>query len=330
MLPLLISLGALTLARAAPTNNRPIIGILANGPNCTSLNPPYSFHDAYIAASYVKWVESQGARVVPIPWFIDPAALDRLMPFLNGFVLPGGGVPFFTPDGSALSPYGRVTKQIFDHVVTSFESGESVPLWGTCLGHEVMLLHASGDDAAIITSHVVENVSLPINFTAAAATSRMWGTAPPDVINTLSTTASTINLHQKGVSPSDFAANPLLSSRLSILSTNVDGQGLEFVSSTEGKNSLPLFSTQWHSEKNSFEFSLGVAINHSYEAVVANTWTARMLVLAARENMRAFPSVDVESRALIYNFPPVYSGNNTNPNYELLYLFDAATYVPPV
>ena len=307
MLPLLVSLGALALTHGA-TTNRPIIGVLANGPNCSSINPPYKVHDAYIAASYVKWVEAAGARVVPIPWFIDPAALDRLMPLLNGFVFPGGGVHFFS--GSALSPYGRVTKQIFDHVVTSFAAGESVPLWGTCLGHEMIMTHGANQDPTIDQAgYSTENVSLPLNFTAAAWSSRLWGTASADIINTLATTPSTINLHDFGISPSRFNASVPLSSRFSILSTNLDLNGREFVSSTEGRMGLPIFTTQFHPEKIQFEWWASEQLDHNEDAMIANAWTARVLVHAARNNGRSFANIDDEARALIYNWSPLYTGN---------------------
>lgn len=111
----------------ATVNLRPIIGVLANGPNDTSIHPPYTVHDSYIAASYIKWIEAAGGRAVPIPWFIEESALRRLMKYLNGFLFPGGGVHFFSPpNGTELSPYGRTTKIIFDEVVSAWQNGETV------------------------------------------------------------------------------------------------------------------------------------------------------------------------------------------------------------
>jgi len=45
-------------------NDRPIYGILTQPFD----NNPYSYNSSYIAASYVKFIEGSGGRVVPIHW----------------------------------------------------------------------------------------------------------------------------------------------------------------------------------------------------------------------------------------------------------------------
>lgn len=44
----------------------------------------------YMAASYVKYVESSGARVVPIQWDLPIENLTAIMRRLNGFLITGG------------------------------------------------------------------------------------------------------------------------------------------------------------------------------------------------------------------------------------------------
>jgi hypothetical protein len=53
-------IGILCLVKAA---EKPVIGIIAYPSDFTS-----KFTSNYIAASYVKWIEAAGARVVPIPY----------------------------------------------------------------------------------------------------------------------------------------------------------------------------------------------------------------------------------------------------------------------
>ena len=77
---LIASLVALVSTFAA-AHNRPIIGIFAQpkwnmGPNRT-----------YIAASYVKWVESAGGRVIPIPYDIPHDRAEELLSQINGMFL---------------------------------------------------------------------------------------------------------------------------------------------------------------------------------------------------------------------------------------------------
>lgn len=50
-------------------NLRPIIGIL-DQPTDEPLN---NYGKTYLVASYIKWVESAGGRVVPVPYNSDPS-----------------------------------------------------------------------------------------------------------------------------------------------------------------------------------------------------------------------------------------------------------------
>ena len=308
------------LVATATPNLRPIIGILANGPNDTSLLPPYTSHDAYIAASYVKHIEAAGARVVPIPWYLPAARVRELARQLNGFLLPGGGVHFFR-DG-ALSPYGATTRILYDETVSAWASGETLPLWGTCLGHEMILTHAAGDDPNLDEGGFVsENVSMPLLLTDAGRASRLWGSAPAEVLDALQYNV-TMNLHTFGITPAAFAASPA-AAVLNVLSIGADANGKPFVSSTEGKDNLPIFTTQFHPEKATFEYWWTENVNHTYASIVANQWTARFFVQQARMNARRFDTPKAEYDALIFNYEAEYT-QSIMQGYVQTYFFDAA------
>ena len=107
-------------------NNRPIIGIL---------NQKYDDKHTYIAASYVKWIESAGGRVVPLffdKWSVDEMA--SMLKNLNGVLLPGGS-------NSLSGKYYSQLQTIFNFVKHSNDNGVHFPLWGTCLGVCSLLLY---------------------------------------------------------------------------------------------------------------------------------------------------------------------------------------------
>lgn len=141
------------------TNDQPtpqIIGIFAQ--------PSHAAHPAcggaceYIAASYVKWVESAGGRCVPIPYNASVPALETLFGRINGLLLPGGGNPL--PD-AARYMIGRALK--------ANDAGDYFPVWGTCLGMEWLLQALAGDGFALDTALDAWNISLPLEFTSDAA-----------------------------------------------------------------------------------------------------------------------------------------------------------------
>lgn len=67
---------------------RQIIGIFQQP--SFSVNPACGGNCEYIAGSYVKWIESAGGRVIPLPYNASAAYLDTVFQGLNGLLLPGG------------------------------------------------------------------------------------------------------------------------------------------------------------------------------------------------------------------------------------------------
>jgi gamma-glutamyl hydrolase len=47
-------------------------------------------YEGYMASSYRKWVESAGARTIPIPHFLPIEKIKELMLQIDGLVLTGG------------------------------------------------------------------------------------------------------------------------------------------------------------------------------------------------------------------------------------------------
>lgn len=69
-------------------NDRPIIAVLAQAIE--------GFKEySYIAASYVKYLESAGARVLPILESFDLEEVEKIFEFVNGVLFPGGSTKWF-------------------------------------------------------------------------------------------------------------------------------------------------------------------------------------------------------------------------------------------
>lgn len=118
------------------------------------------------------------------------------------------------------------------------------PLWGTCLGFQMISDLIAGAD--VLSDFDSENLSLSLELTPAAQTSRLLGNAPPDVLFTLTSVNTTTNWHMYGVTPEDFAAKVAAKGMVS-LSINEDRAGIAFVSTME-HTTAPIYATQWHPE----------------------------------------------------------------------------------
>ena len=291
------------LGRAVDGVASPVIGVFAQPASLLAGEPQY------LAASYVKFVEMAGGRVVPISYYASNASALALFAQLNGVLLPGGSAGL--PDAArAAVAYSEA----------AFERGETFPVWGTCLGFE-WLMEAVGGPAVVTDGFDASNVSLPLALTPAATTSQLYGGAAKAALRaSLASEALALNNHHKGVAPDDFARSPALAKTFDVLSTNVDANGKAFVSSAEAKRGN-LFAVQWHPEKNAFELGEQAnglpfeAINHGADAVAATAALAATLVAKARESTQSFPD---RAAHLIYRCAtsPVFY-----PAFQETYLF---------
>jgi gamma-glutamyl hydrolase len=223
-------------------NDWPVIGMFTQP--STSKHEECGGNCLYLAASYVKQIESAGARVVPINYYATNEQLEYLFRSLNGFFFVGGGSSF--PESAQF---------IFDQTIQANDANDFMPLWGTCLGFEWLLIAASGDvDILDPPTGQMDayNISLPLEFTSLAKTSKLFSDASNEIFEILSQENVTMNNHHYGIYPDHFYSTETLSSFYDVLSLNQDRQGIEFVSTMEAKK-YPIYATQWHPEKNTFE-----------------------------------------------------------------------------
>lgn len=198
-------------------------------------------------------------------------------------------------------------------------------LWGTCMGFQWLLICATEDQNILDPSDGTQmdayNISLPLDFTASAASSKLLAPAPDRVYDILATQNVTMNNHHYGIYTEHFRQTPALTSFFDLLSTNEDRRGAEFVSTIEAFK-YPIFGTQWHPEKNSFEWyqTDGVyyeAINHSADAVYITQYVSNFFVDQTRQSTHQFADPVEEDSRLIYNHPKSKTGPSFVETYFL-------------
>ena len=82
---------------------------------------------------------------------------------------------------------------------------------------------------------------------------------------------------------------------------------------------LPFYGTQWHPEKNAFEWSKQRNIAHSKDAVKAAQYVADFFVNESRKSTHRFKSVELEEKYLIYNYNPINTA--ASGHFEQCYVF---------
>ncbi|OMJ89507.1 hypothetical protein SteCoe_8303 [Stentor coeruleus] len=293
---------------SASINNAPVIGILS-----LPVIPYENFTvngTTYIASSYVKFLEMAGARVVPIRIDHSYAELDYLFPRLNGILFTGGNasmwinsssVPIYSPDYSAKGCY------LYNLVKKANDQGNFYPLWGTCLGFQLLHICANNQFATYGNFNGEPPYTQIHNFTSAAAVSKIFTELSlqfgQQIMNIMATQNVSLLSHYHGISPSTYQQFPNLPEMYNILSIMHDRSGSPFVGMIEARN-YPIWGTQFHPEKNLYEWNQ-VATPHFYNAVVMATYMANFFVSQARKNFNVFPQNEL-TPLLIYNWPPQF------------------------
>ncbi|XP_065254669.1 gamma-glutamyl hydrolase-like [Emys orbicularis] len=294
-------------SRRGGSNEKPIIGILAQECDFTSF---HRFGSSYIAASYVKFLESAGARVVPIRLNRSEEEYDKIFQSINGVLFPGGGVDLKT------SEYSRTARIFYNKALKANDKGDYFPVWGTCLGYEELTYLTSGE--ILLTWTNTEDFALPLNFTTAAKDSRMFKNFPDDLLQKLATESLTAHFHHWSLSVQNFTQNAKLRNFYRVLTTNTHAD-VEFISTMEAYK-YPIYGVQWHPEKNPFEWKNSSGIPHSASAMKVAYYVADFLVNEARKSLHHFPNKGEETKALIYNYTPVFTGIFSP--FEQVYFFD--------
>jgi gamma-glutamyl hydrolase len=228
----------------------------------------------------VKFVELAGARALPVSYYSTAAEIDDIMTQVNGFLFPGGGADL--PDAA---------QHVVDNALRISSQGGYFPVYGACLGYEWIMMALGGKEVLDANGLDAENMTLPLNFTADAAGSRLYADEAARKI--FAKEPVTLNNHHQGVTPASFAANERLKSTARVLSTNMDRKGREFVSSVEGIEA-PIYAVQYHPEKNIFEwgtYDSGApyeVINHSPHAVSVAQSLANFFVSETRKNKNVY------------------------------------------
>lgn len=123
-------------------DQRPIIGIYTQ---VNEDDPPRGdsndIFQTFISASYIKFAEMAGAQVVPIFAYSNQSDIAALLPKLNGVLFPGGDLDF-----DLKNRWTSNANFIFQYAIRENDKGNVFPIWGTCMGHQLLgYLTCNGD-----------------------------------------------------------------------------------------------------------------------------------------------------------------------------------------
>jgi len=294
-------------AAVAYAQRKPVIGILsqANIRNYNGRGTGVS----YIAASYVKYLESAGARVVPILINQRPEYYDKLFANLNGVLFPGG------QSTSLTSGYANAGRILHEKAVKANLERDYFPIWGTCLGFQLLASLAAQkvkprivqpDNLLITCDNLNTKTSLTLahRFDELRSKTKMFSNLNLRLFDVLRDDDVTYNYHRRCLTRGNLKKSGL-DKLFKVISTNNDKRGMEYISTME-RLDLPFFGTQFHPEKN--EFETGAQIPQGPKATLAAQYFGNFFVNEARKSPHKFTISKQEQERLniklISNYRP--------------------------
>uniref|UniRef100_A0A3B4AA36 folate gamma-glutamyl hydrolase n=1 Tax=Periophthalmus magnuspinnatus TaxID=409849 RepID=A0A3B4AA36_9GOBI len=254
---------------------------------------------SYIAASYVKTLESAGARVLPIMIDHTEEEYKEIFNMINGFFLPGGAANIFD------SGYATAAKIFYDLAIEANKKGDYFPIWGTCLGFEQLAVITARKNVLVRTNTTA--VSLPLDFTTG-----MKMDFSPEMMSALATEPMTINAHKWSVITT--VENAHLYDKLPQPAPQILQYLLCFVA-----YDYPIYGVQWHPEKNPYEWTRDFYV-HTPNSIKMTFYFADFFVNEARKSKHTYENEKMIRDLLIYRYHPNYTGETTSV-FEQKYYF---------
>ena len=233
--------------------NKPTIGILTKP--CKEELPTVEC-GGMLEARYIRWVEQAGGRAIPIHYDATEEQIDYIMDRINGVFFTGGGNDLFDNNGHLL-PYSITGLYIMNHVLLQNSKGKFMPLWGTCLGFELISVLISNSTKILSYCPDRQCIDYATTIQFAQLNTKLFSLFSEEEIRDLENIDLNYNWHSFMVTPETWESSQLLTGFFDIVAYSYSKNGTyKYVSAFQGKF-YPFYGLQWHPEYNNFDFNPG-------------------------------------------------------------------------
>ena len=236
-------------------------------------DPKFADYKSYIMADYAQFMEGSGARVIPILDTESEEETLKKLSLVNGVLFPGG---------AGDDQYKAKAEFIYKQAIELNDKGTYFPLLGICQGFEYLNIFASdaGDD--ILDTLESHHVSISLHFTVDPAKTKMFEGARKEA-ELYTTAGSSYQSHTYGVNPESYEKDEGLKKMFKLTSTCHDEEHDSTFACTMESEKYPFMGTQFHPEKQIYQWNDGVNLDHEWQSVQLNRLFADTFVKEARQ-----------------------------------------------
>lgn len=255
--------------------------------------------------------------------------MDRV----NGILLPGGAVYLDPAEMTANPNLTNDCVESAEHIYQlamernrlakkENDAGGYFPLWGTCLGFQLLLINAA-ETPKIRTDCLHIQQAMPLKFTEGYLKSQLLQNLPTSAAEQMEREPFAAHQHQFCVTEQSLESWGLAND-WHTLATQKDPSGVEFISLIEHRH-FPIFGSQFHAERAAFEQLFAgkdyCHLAHTPLGIELAQLIGARFVEVCRRNKNRFGSPDLKARHLITNWQPVFCGHYQDSNWLQCYLF---------
>lgn len=271
---------SLFISQILSSQKFPIIAIYANAEPDNS-----EFYTAdYITSNNVRWLEAAGAGVVVIHTWYDVSQIDEILSKVNGVLIQGG-----KREIDLTNRWEENAKYILRKAITFTENGNYFPVIGICQGFELIHAIISGT-VDVLSQFNAWNEATPLILSDNIENSKMFSGISVEEKLMLEEENIAPQFHHKGINIDDFSKKGL--DEFFLVTTYAkDKDGHIFIDTVEGKK-YPIYATQYHPEKISFERQYDSIPTH-IGAILQSQRIAQFFVEEARKNQNVIEAQDL-------------------------------------
>ncbi|KAH8365448.1 hypothetical protein KR093_000872 [Drosophila rubida] len=283
---------------------------------------------SYLPVSYVKQLESVGAVVIPIWIGRERAYYEAIMQLVNGVLLPGGAVllddkkppehPHLTNDCVTAA------RHIYEIAMAKNAAGEYFPVWGTCLGFQLMMINAAGTKEVRTTCRKPRFEALPLQLSRDYAESQLFAGQPDELAQEMGREPFACHQHRYCITESELRHYKLHEDWHVLATRDDEDNAPRFVTLIEHRK-YPIAGAQFHPEKVAYELLFAKPDNcresHTAECIKLAQHFANFFVSACRRNANRFASAEQQACHMICNWQPVFCGKFIHSHWLECYLF---------